>query len=750
MLLSSSTASTASPGSPSSANPGALRRGLASAALPRPPLPPAASTNRVPAPIRSATISPSTQTTVPSGTRSTRSSPRAPLRLLPAPGRPLPAFWCGRWWKSSRVCTLGSTSRTTSPPSPPLPPSGPPSGLYFSRWTEDTPCPPLPAATCTVTRSTNAATSAASCLVRRKTQTPRRRDDAGVPAGRRRGLQTSTAVIDTVLRPRRVPKVTAPGSSVNSVSSPPRPTPRPGWKCVPRCRTMISPAFTTWPPKRLTPSRCALESRPLREDEAPFLCAMSASALRDVADHDVGEALTVPLTLVVAGLVLELVDVDLRTLAVPDDLTGHGHVGQGRGVAGDGVAVDQEQGREGDGVARLTSETVDREPIADSHLVLTATGLHDCVHHSLLVRFTRCPALVSRAHDGLADAGAGRVALACTAAPVGAQPGRCNPTSVPEQRAPGRPRPRCRVPPRAGERWGHRGRCSGRGPGRAARRPAPARPRQGRDLRRLLRHHGLGGRLGPRLGDRLGRRLLGSRFLDGDRLCDGDRLRGDGLRGDGLHGDGLRGSRLLDGGGLRFGVVAGRGEHGGVLGGPLLPRLPAVAPAPVAPAATGTAGLGVLVGGGGRRLGGRLDLDHGRLPPAAGAVARALVPLAAGVAPAVATATAATVAPAAAAPLVHRVDLHDHTPAAAVLARLGEDLEQALADPLAGHLHQAQRGDLRDLVLGAVTAQALGEPAQHQVAVALQDHVDEVDDDDPADVTQPELADDLLGRLHVV
>src|SRR3954447_20063747 len=124
---------------------------------------------------------------------------------------------------------------------------------------------------------------------------------------------------------------------------------------------MISPAFTTWPPKRFTPRRCAFESRPLREDEAPFLCAMSASALRDVADHDVGEGLTVPLTLVVAGLVLETVDVDLRPLAVPDDLTGHGHLGQGRRIAGDGVAVDQEQGREGDGVARLTSEPVDRE-----------------------------------------------------------------------------------------------------------------------------------------------------------------------------------------------------------------------------------------------------------------------------------------------------------------------------------------------------------------------------------------------------
>src|SRR5688572_22126536 len=158
MLLSSMTASNASPSSPRSAKPGALRRELASAALPRPPLPPLASTTRVPAPTRSAMTRPSgVLTTVPAGTRRTRSSPLPPWRLLPSPGRPLPAFWCGRWWKSRSVWTLGSTSRTTSPPSPPLPPSGPPSGLNFSRWIEDTPWPPLPAATCTTTRSTKAA-----------------------------------------------------------------------------------------------------------------------------------------------------------------------------------------------------------------------------------------------------------------------------------------------------------------------------------------------------------------------------------------------------------------------------------------------------------------------------------------------------------------------------------------------------------------------------------------------------------------
>src|SRR3954471_2369912 len=153
---------------------------------------------------------------------------------------------------------------------------------------------------------------------------------------------------------------------------------------------MISPAFTTWPPKRLTPRRCAFESRPLREDEAPFLCAMSASALRDVADHDAGQGLTVPLPLVVAGLVLELVDVDLGALAVLDDLAGHGHLGQGRRIAGDGVTVDQQDRRQGDRVARGAGQAVDRERVAHGHLVLAATGLHHCVHPDSSYR-SYCP-----------------------------------------------------------------------------------------------------------------------------------------------------------------------------------------------------------------------------------------------------------------------------------------------------------------------------------------------------------------------
>src|SRR6266536_1279605 len=97
-----------------------------------------------------------------------------------------------------------------------------------------------------------------------------------------------------------------------------------------------------------------------------------------------------------------------------------------------------------------------------------------------------------------------------------------------------------------------------------------------------------------------------------------------------------------------------------------------------------------------------------------------------------------------------RLVVQDQAAATAVVAVLAERLEQPGADPLPGHLHQAERGDLGHLVLGPVPAQALDQAAQHQVPVRLQHHVDEVDHDDAADIAEPELPDDLLGRLQVV
>ena len=47
----------------------------------------------------------------------------------------------GEWWYSSSVVVLASTRSRTSPPRPPFPPSGPPSGLNFSRCTDEQPWP---------------------------------------------------------------------------------------------------------------------------------------------------------------------------------------------------------------------------------------------------------------------------------------------------------------------------------------------------------------------------------------------------------------------------------------------------------------------------------------------------------------------------------------------------------------------------------------------------------------------------------
>src|ERR671910_9677 len=104
----------------------------------------------------------------------------------------------------------------------------------------------------------------------------------------------------------------------------------------------------------------------------------------------------------------------------------------------------------------------------------------------------------------------------------------------------------------------------------------------------------------------------------------------------------------------------------------------------------------------------------------------------------------ATVVPGAAVGLLLRLDGHvvQLCPAAVAVRALGaEGLQQPSADLLPGHLHQAQAGDLGDLVPGPVTAEALDQPAQQQLTVGGQHHVDEVDHDDSADVAQPELPD---------
>jgi len=99
--------------------------------------------------------------------------------------------------------------------------------------------------------------------------------------------------------------------------------------------------------------------------------------------------------------------------------------------------------------------------------------------------------------------------------------------------------------------------------------------------------------------------------------------------------------------------------------------------------------------------------------------------------------------------LLDRLGVHEHAAATAGRADLAERLQQAFADPLASHLAPG-RVEVTSATwwLRPVAAETLGEPAQHELTVALEHHVDEVDDDDAADVAQPQLPHDLLGGLR--
>src|SRR3954454_10132083 len=114
------------------------------------------------------------------------------------------------------------------------------------------------------------------------------------------------------------------------------PTPSPALKREPRWRTMISPPVTVSPANTFTPRRWALESRPLREEPRPFLCA-----ILDLRDLDAGQLLPMAVGALVAPLGLELEHPDLVALLVRQDLGRHLDLLQGVG-AEDGVGIGEQ------------------------------------------------------------------------------------------------------------------------------------------------------------------------------------------------------------------------------------------------------------------------------------------------------------------------------------------------------------------------------------------------------------------------
>ena len=68
---------------------------------------------------------------------------------------------------------------------------------------------------------------------------------------------------------------------------------------------------------------------------------------------------------------------------------------------------------------------------------------------------------------------------------------------------------------------------------------------------------------------------------------------------------------------------------------------------------------------------------------------------------------------------------------------------------LASHLHDAERGDGEDLILGLVGCHLTSHTVVHRVAIFLRFHIDEVEDDKSTDITQPYLATNLCRCLKV-
>src|SRR5215469_4839604 len=87
--------------------------------------------------------------------------------------------------------------------------------------------------------------------------------------------------------------------------------------------------------------------------------------------------------------------------------------------------------------------------------------------------------------------------------------------------------------------------------------------------------------------------------------------------------------------------------------------------------------------------------------------------------------------------------------ALAASTRLAKQMFQALAGALAGHFDEPEGREAHDVRLGAIARERALEGAEHGAPVRLVAHVDEVDDDDAAEVPQPQLPRDAHGRFQV-
>src|SRR6478609_3891603 len=138
---------------------------------------------------------------------------------------------------------------------------------------------------------------------------------------------------------------------------------------------MISPPVTAWPAKTFTPRRLALESRPLREEPRPFLCAISRGSLAlDRRDPDARQFLAMARAALVAALRLELEDAELGATQVLDDLGLDGGLGQAITLEHRIAVTGEQQRLQRNGRADIVGQTLDQEGLALDDAVLLTAG----------------------------------------------------------------------------------------------------------------------------------------------------------------------------------------------------------------------------------------------------------------------------------------------------------------------------------------------------------------------------------------
>src|SRR5690349_1426233 len=146
------------------------------------------------------------------------------------------------------------------------------------------------------------------------------------------------------------------------------------------------PGTTASPPQTLMPRCCPGESRPLRQEPCPFLCAMAVRSSRvtsggDAGDLELGVGLAVAADAIPA-LFLGAEVPELAVLAVADDLGLHpGARHQRLPQLHVGAFADQEDFQRDLG-ADVLRELLHLEEVALLDAVLLSAGPDHCVHRN--------------------------------------------------------------------------------------------------------------------------------------------------------------------------------------------------------------------------------------------------------------------------------------------------------------------------------------------------------------------------------